>query len=192
MAEKKYVIHRVKEEERYAVGKELAQGLRKVDGREMELAGVEPVKGCVDSLVMSPDVWAAREKKDGRLIAVWGIREVVPEDMPMGEQAVKRTKEIPDGWIAEQISELARGRLVWCLGTNRIAAHRLAFAMESKRILMKWARKYGVLWNYVATFNRDALSWLAWCGAEFYEIPAWQGHKERFVRFEIRAEKKEG
>lgn len=117
MAEKKYEIHRVKDEDRFRVGMELTHGLRKVDGREMELAG---------------------------------------------------------------------GRLVWCLGTPLIKAHKLAFAMESKRILSRWARKYGVLWNYVASFNQDALAWLEWCGAEFFELPAWKGRKERFVRFEIR------
>ena len=144
MAEKKYEIHRVKDEDRFRVGMELTHGLRKVDGREMELAGVEPPLGCMESVMRTPDVWAAREQKGGGLIAVWGIKEVTLE------------------------------------------AHKLAFAMESKRILSRWARKYGVLWNYVASFNQDALAWLEWCGAEFFELPAWKGRKERFVRFEIR------
>lgn len=187
MSEKKYVIHRVKDEERYTLGKELARGLRKVDEKEMKLADVNPFLGCVQSVVWTPDVWAARERKKNALIAVWGVREVTAEEVG---KLILGTNQARDDVMME-IDALARGRLVWCLGTNRIAAHRLAFAMESRRILMKWARKYGVLWNYVATFNQDALAWLAWCGAKFYELPAWKGRKDRFVRFEIRAEDRE-
>lgn len=185
MAEKKYEIHRVKDEERYTVGKELYRGLRKVDASEMLLAGANPLYGCVQSVAGTPDVWQAREKKSGLLIAAWGIKRVELEDVR------KLTGLTAGGAEAGTLDALTRGRLVWCLGTTRVASHHLAFAMESRRILMRWARKYGVLWNYVATFNRDALAWLAWCGAEFYELPAWKDRKERFVRFEIRAGKNE-
>lgn len=185
MAEKKYEIHRVKDEDRFRVGMELTHGLRKVDGREMELAGVEPPLGCMESVMRTPDVWAAREKKGGGLIAVWGIKEVTLEEA----MELVSVKGLSYGEMfrgRDAIQELAGGRLVWCLGTQLIKAHKMAFAMESKRILSRWARKYGVLWNYVASFNQDALAWLEWCGAEFFELPAWKGRKERFVRFEIR------
>lgn len=78
------------------------------------------------------------------------------------------------------------GALVWCVCSVFMQEKWMAFARESRRILRRWAREYGVLYNVVAGFNSRAIAWLSWCGAEFFEAKPLGRHGEMFRRFEIR------
>lgn len=90
----------------------------------------------------------------------------------------------PIVFFGRVVPEDKYGRLIWCLGTKGIAGYERPFARVSKRILEKWARRYEVLFNAVGTFNEDAVRWLKWCGAIFYD-PFAVG-EEPFLRFCIK------
>lgn len=151
-----YIIRDIKENyDKRLVAEELYDCLRPVDRREIACV-VDDVKREVrESLLMSDRCYAAVEKDSHALIAAWGLRKVKGEP----------------------------GRLIWCLGTPRIERHWFAFAATSRRIVMKWARRYGRLYNAVAGFHTDARKWLEWCGARF--APAIEIRGEVFYPFEI-------
>ena len=156
---KAYSIKRLrKEEEKQAAAEELYENLRDVDSREISAWTWDVAREVRESIFMSDEAWAAREKRSGALIAVWGKREI--QGKP--------------------------GRLIWCLGTEKVKRHFLPFALESRVILKRWARKYRRLYNAVGAFNEDALKWLAWCGAEFLEPFELEG--EKFYPFEIKGD----
>lgn len=156
---KAYTIKRLRtQEEKLAAAEELYENLRYVDSREISAWTWDIEREVRESVFMSDEVWAAREKRGGALIAVWGKREI--QGKP--------------------------GRLIWCLGTEKVKRHFLPFALESRVILKRWARKYGRLYNAVGAFNKDALKWLAWCGAEFLQPFELEG--EKFYPFEIKGE----
>lgn len=146
------------EEEKQAAAEELYENLRDVDSREILAWTWDVAREVRESIFMSEEAWAAREKRSGALIAVWGKREI--QGKP--------------------------GRLIWCLGTEKVKRHFLPFALESRVILKRWGRKYGRLYNVVGAFNEDALKWLAWCGAEFRE--PFEIHGEKFYPFEIKGD----
>ena len=85
-----------------------------------------------------------------------------------------------------RVGKTGNPREVWCLGTEKVKRHFLPFALESRVILKRWARKYRRLYNAVGAFNEDALKWLAWCGAEFLEPFELEG--EKFYPFEIKGD----
>lgn len=156
---KAYSIKRLRtEEEKQAAAEELYGNLRDVDSREISAWTWDVAQEVRESIFMSDEAWAAREKRSGALIAVWGKREI--QGKP--------------------------GRLIWCLGTEKVKRHFLPFALESRVILKRWARKYRRLYNAVGAFNEDALKWLAWCGAEFLEPFELEG--EKFYPFEIKGD----
>lgn len=156
---KAYSIKRLRtEEEKQAAAEELYENLRDVDSREISAWTRDIAREVRESIYMSDEVWAAQEKRSGALIAVWGNREI--QGRP--------------------------GRLIWCLGTEKVKRHFLPFALESRVILKRWARKYRRLYNAVGAFNEDALKWLAWCGAEFLEPFELEG--EKFYPFEIKGD----
>ncbi len=156
---KAYSIKRLRtEEEKQAAAEELYENLRDVDSREISAWTWDVAREVRESIFMSDEAWAAREKRSGALIAVWGKREI--QGKP--------------------------GRLIWCLGTEKVKRHFLPFALESRVILKRWARKYRRLYNAVGAFNEDALKWLAWCGAEFLEPFELEG--EKFYPFEIKGD----
>ena len=133
--------------------------LRAADRRELA-AGVAE-SGSIenevyDSVFLSEECFAAFDREG--LIAVWGYRE-----MPG-----------------------ITGRLIWCLGTDRIRQNRYAFAVESKKILTEWAARFGVLYNAVGAFNKDAIAWLKYCGAIFHREITIGG--EQFIPFTIESE----
>ena len=133
--------------------------LRAADRREMKAIVKE--RGTMEnevyeSVLRSEECYAAYDRTG--LIAVWG-----------------------HGAVAEN-----PGHLIWCLGTNRVEDHRYAFAVESKRILTRWANDYGVLYNAVGAFNKTALTWLKFCGAAFHQEIVIGG--ERFIPFTIEGE----
>lgn len=137
----------------------LIRELRAADRRELA-AGVAE-SGSIenevyDSIFLSEECFAAFDRSG--LIAIWGYRE------------------LPG----------MAGRLIWCLGTDRIKENRYAFAVESKRILTEWAKKYGVLYNAVGAFNKDAIAWLKYCGAIFHKEITIGG--EQFIPFTIESE----
>lgn len=159
MVAKAYSIKRLRiEEEKQAAAEELYGNLRDVDSREISAWTWDVAREVRESIFMSDEVWAAREKRSGALIAVWGKREI--QGKP--------------------------GRLIWCLGTEKVKRHFLPFALESRVILKRWARKYRRLYNAVGAFNEDALKWLAWCGAKFLEPFELEG--EKFYPFEIKGD----
>ncbi|WP_288619557.1 hypothetical protein [uncultured Mitsuokella sp.] len=159
MVAKAYSIKRLRtEEEKQAAAEELYENLRDVDSREISAWTWDVAREVRESIFMSDEAWAAREKRSGALIAVWGKREI--QGKP--------------------------GRLIWCLGTEKVKRHFLPFALESRVILKRWARKYRRLYNAVGAFNEDALKWLAWCGAEFLEPFELEG--EKFYPFEIKGD----
>nr|DAN80442.1 MAG TPA: internal virion protein A [Caudoviricetes sp.] len=137
----------------------LLEELRTADRRE--LAACTDESGSVenevyDSVFWSEECFAAYDRTG--LIAVWGHRE------------------LPG----------LTGRLIWCLGTDRVQKNRYAFAVESKRILDEWANRYGVLYNAVGAFNKDAIQWLKYCGAVFHKETVIGS--ERFIPFTIEGE----
>lgn len=156
---KAYSIKRLRTEEgKRAAAEELYENLRDADSREISAWTCDVAREVRESIFMSDEAWAARENRSGALIAVWGKREI--QGKP--------------------------GRLIWCLGTEKVKRHFLPFALESRAILKRWARKYGRLYNAVGAFNKDALKWLAWCGAEFLEPFELKG--EKFYPFEIKGD----
>ncbi len=156
---KAYSIKRLHtEEDKQAAAEELYENLRDADSREISAWTWDVAREVRESIFMSDEAWAAREKRSGALIAVWGKREI--QGKP--------------------------GRLIWCLGTEKVKRHFLPFALESRVILKRWARKYRRLYNAVGGFNEDALKWLAWCGAEFLEPFELEG--EKFYPFEIKGD----
>lgn len=156
---KAYTIKRLRtQEEKLVAAEELYENIRYVDSREISAWTRDVALEVRESVFMSDEAWAAREKRGGALIAVWGKREI--QGKP--------------------------GRLIWCLGTEKVKHHFLPFALESRVILKRWARKYGRLYNAVGAFNKDALKWLAWCGAEFLQPFELEG--EKFYPFEIKGE----
>lgn len=155
-----YEIKKItKEKKKKQVVAELYRQLRAADRREMKAIVKE--RGTMEdevyeSVMRSEECNAAYDRTG--LIAVWG-----------------------HGAVAEN-----PGHLIWCLGTNRVADHRYAFAVESKRILTRWANDYGVLYNAVGAFNKAARAWLKFCGATFHQEIVIGG--ERFIPFTIEGE----
>lgn len=138
----KYIIRQITDaHEKKELAEELTALLRDADRREITAGGRSAYDEVRDSIHMSAACFAAFTRDDRALIAVWGYRRVKGND----------------------------GRLIWCLGTYRIKNYWLPFAVASKKILMRWARRFGVLYNAVGAFNEDTIRWLAWCGATFHE-----------------------
>lgn len=153
----KYTIRKLASDcDKREAAQELSELLRAIDRREIHAASDNVLHEIKASINESDECWAAYEKKGRGLIAVWGI---------------KRIKDYP-------------GRLIWCLGTYRISQYWLSFAGVSRRIVQRWANRYGVLHNAVGVFNEDAIKWLEWCGATMRE-PIQVG-REQFYPFEIR------
>lgn len=151
-----YEIKKItKEKKKKQVAAELYRQLRAADRREMRAIVKErgTMENEVYESVVRSEECYAAYDRTG-LIAVWGY---VQQDAP--------------------------GRLVWCLGTDRVQEHRYAFAMESRRILMTWAQRYKVLYNAVGAFNKRAIAWLKFCGAVFHQEIMIGG--ERFIPFTI-------
>lgn len=155
-----YEIKKItKEKKKKQVAAELYRQLRAADRREMKAIVKE--RGTMEdevyeSVMRSEECYAAYDCTG--LIAVWGHGAVAGNP----------------------------GHLIWCLGTNRVADHRYAFAVESKRILTCWANDYGVLYNAVGAFNKAARAWLKFCGATFHQEIVIGG--ERFIPFTIEGE----
>ena len=80
------------------------------------------------------------------------------------------------------------GALIWCVCSVFIREKWLSFARESRRILRRWVKEYGVRYNVVAGFDSQAVAWLSWCGARLFEPNPLGRHGEMFRRFEIRKE----
>lgn len=74
------------------------------------------------------------------------------------------------------------GYCIWFLGTDAVDHNKRYFLTESKRIIRKWQREYGQLWNMVSQENTRAIRWLRWLGAEFSE-----SNVEGFILFTLPA-----
>ena len=155
-----YVIRKLtKERKKKLVAKALCRELRDADRRELKAvarARTSVAQEVYDSIFRAEECYAAYDRTG--LIAVWGHASVAGTP----------------------------GQMIWCLGSHRIAAHRYAFAVESKRILTRWANNYDVLYNAVGAFNRAALAWLKFCGAIFHREVVIGG--EYFIPFTIEGE----
>jgi hypothetical protein len=66
--------------------------------------------------------------------------------------------------------------------------YRKSFVKESKAIIDRWVELYGCLENTVACFNKRAIRWLKWVGAEFDE-PYKIGTTD-YVNFRIKRKEK--
>lgn len=138
---RKYIIRKITDaHEKKELTHELTDLLRDADRREITAGGRSAYDEVRDSIHMSAECFAAFAGPDRALVAVWGYRRVKGAD----------------------------GRLIWCLGTYHIKEYWLPFAIESRRILSRWARRFGVLYNAVGAFNHDTIRWLEWCGARFH------------------------
>lgn len=144
--------------EKLLAGEGLIASLRPEDKAEI-LAFTDDVKEEIlsNSIMWSREVWEAYDRRDGAVIAVWGIGKVPG----------------------------CRGQMIWCLGTYRIADNWIAFARESRKIVDGWTRRYGLLWNHVSVKNEYAVRWLKWCGAKFDSPMALGRHGEEFMKFRI-------
>ena len=159
---KKYLIHKLTDSgEQKATARELFELMRAEDRREVAACASDIYAEIVDDIETSDECWAGFDKKTRALIAVWGICK-----MPN-----------------------RRGRLIWCLGTYQIKHFWVAFASESRKIVRRWARRYGCLYNAVGTFNTDSIRWLQWCGAEFDKEVMIGG--EKFLPFRIEGGRKD-
>lgn len=176
---KGYTIHKLETPgEKLMTAQELYNNLRLMDKRELADASMhrwKEVFASIDkdhppedpiyteireSIEMSDECWIGVDRRNRDLIAVWGIREV----------------------------EGRRGRLIWCLGTYLMDKYWMSFASESRKIIKRWAGRYGVLYNAVGAFNKDSIRWLEWCGAKFDEqVPI---GIEYFLPFRIEGGKK--
>ena len=143
--------------EKKALISELVENMRTVDKQEMEGMGFTTVQGAEVSIYETSPVYVARGK-DGKLIACWGLQIL------MGQK--KNTF------------------IIWALGTDELNKYRKSFVKESSAIINRWVELYGELTNTVACFNKRAIAWLKWQGAEFSEPRKFNG--EDYVDFVIR------
>lgn len=140
---KEYSISIIKTmKEKKALIKELTENIRQIDAREMEGMGFTTKEGVEMSIKETSPVYAGRTI-DGKLAICWGLQIL----MGQGHTTY----------------------LIWALGTDELDNHRKAFVQESRAIIERWVNLYGCLENTVATFNKRAIRWLKWLGAEFSE-----------------------
>lgn len=144
-------------DEKRELTKELAENMREIDRREIEGMGFSTMRGAEVSICDTAPVYVARWKDSGKLILCWGLQIL------MGPK--KNTY------------------LIWALATDEINKHKKEFVKESRDILYRWMDLYGCLENTVATFNKRAIRWLKWLGAEFSE-PYMIGSTE-YVNFKL-------
>ncbi|MBQ6481698.1 MAG: hypothetical protein IJI45_11315 [Anaerolineaceae bacterium] len=144
--------------EKKALVKELVENLRDVDRREMECMGFTTLQGAEVSIYETSPVYEARTKDTGKLIAVWGLQILIGKK--------KNTF------------------IIWALGTEELNKYRKSFVKESSAIINRWVELYGELRNTVACFNKRAIAWLKWQGAEFSKPRKFNG--EDYVDFVIR------
>lgn len=144
--------------EKKALVKELVENMRQVDKMEMEGMGFTTVQGAEVSIYDTSPVYVARAADTGKLIACWGLQIL------MGKE--KNTF------------------IIWALGTDELNKYRKSFVKESSAIINRWVELYGELTNTVACFNKRAIAWLKWQGAEFSKPRKFNG--EDYVDFVIR------
>lgn len=150
-------------EEKQKLAEELLANLRQVDIDELEGLGIEKSVGVNTSIYCTEKVYYGRRTDNGKLGVVWGIQFFTDGDRDVN--------------------------IIWCLGTDEIKHVRKTFMRESRKILMDWMEKYGELYNTVGTFNVDAIAWLTWLGAEFYNRRMING--KEYTDFVLRLKKEE-
>jgi hypothetical protein len=138
--------------------KEMLEGLREIDRREMEGLGVSVRSGLEQSIYDTDVVHYARVKETGKLILCYGIQHFL----------------VVGG----------KYHIIWCLGTEEMKRFGKSFVKESEKVIRQWVDDYGTLLNTVATFNKEAIAWLKWLGAEFSPPRTISGVE--FVDFVIR------
>jgi hypothetical protein len=149
-----------KMDEKRKLTQELAENMREIDRKEMEGLGFSTFRGAEVSICDTAPVFVARKKDSGKLILCWGLQVL----MGKGDN--------PNTY------------LIWALGTDELKGHEKSFVKESREILYRWVDMYGCLENTVATFNKRAIRWLKWLGAEFSE-PFMCGNTE-YVNFKLK------
>ena len=154
-----------KKKEKDALVRELEENIRDIDKREIEGMGFTTRQGIEVSIYETCPVYVARAAESGRLIACWGLQIL---QFPGREKTTYTF-------------------LIWALGTDEIAHHKKDFVRESAAIIKRWAELYGRLENTVATFNKNAIRWLKWLGAEFGEPYKLNGVE--YVNFVINGKK---
>lgn len=138
---KDYCIESVrKTKEKRNLVNELVENIREIDKREIEGLGFSTMRGVEVSIYDTCPVYVARTK-EGKLIACWGLEALVGKE--------KNTY------------------IIWALATDELRHYEKSFVKESRDLLNRWVDLYGCLENTVATFNKRAIRWLKWLGAEF-------------------------
>ena len=148
--------------EKKKLSRELNENLREIDRREIEGLGFSTLEGVKMSICDTCPVYVARTN-EGKLIACWGLQVL----------DFKRKDGTHDYTY-----------LIWALGTDEINHYAKSFVRESKAILDRWLELYGCLENTVACFNKRAIRWLKWMGAEFDE--PYKIRKTDYANFKIR------
>jgi hypothetical protein len=157
---KDYVITAVRKmDEKRLLTKELEENMREIDRKEIEGMGFSTMQGAEVSICDTAPVYVARSR-NGKLICCWGLQILIGKE------------NNPNTY------------LIWALGTDELKNHKKDFVKESKAILERWMELYGCLENTVATFNKRAIHWLKWLGAEFSE-PYKIGNTE-YVNFKLK------
>lgn len=152
----------IKMAEKKKLYSELMEDLRAVDKKEIEGLGISSEEGVRVSIYETSPVFYARSTENGKLLMCWGLN-------------ILRNKEGGNTY------------LIWALGTNEIKKKKKSFLKESSAILNRWIELYGELTNTVATFNKDALHWLKWLGADFSE--PFKIKDTEYVNFYLRRKK---
>lgn len=144
---------------------ELTEEMREVDRLELEGMGFSSLQGAEFSIMATSPVYVARSNA-GKLIACWGL-------------------EVLD--FKRKDNSHSYSYVIWALGTDELKHFEKSFVKESSAYIKKWVELYGCLQNTVATFNKRAIKWLKWLGAEFsapYKIG-----KTEYVNFKIEKRK---
>lgn len=163
---KNYRISAVKTTaEKKALIRDLEKNIRDIDRREIEGLGFSTRQGVEISIYETCPVYVARTAEGGRLIACWGLQVL----------EFKGKEKTTYSYI------------IWALGTDELTHHKKDFIKESTALINRWVELYGTLENTVATFNKNAIRWLKWLGAEFSEPHKINGTE--YVNFKIKRKK---
>lgn len=116
---------------------ELVPQMRKGDIDEVLAGDGDLVRGCLNSLYLTPEAIAMRDH-EGALIAVYGA---TPTSMIGSTQAAP-----------------------WLLGTERMRDNQIAVFHDMKLYLAHLSEHYQRLFNYVDARNVESVGWLARLG----------------------------
>lgn len=95
------------------------------------------------------------------------IIKLIMEDIKSSDEAWKVITDTGEPLAVFGRKTTESGQLIWCLCTKKMQDYTIPFVKVSKKILLSWVEKYGLLYNCVAEFNHPSIKWLKALGAEF-------------------------